>query len=63
MGIRVNPWLKPNLYSAGGFDFVAAFFRLRGRFRGFAAADALRWRRFLRSLRSCFSCRYAWNFL
>src|SRR6059058_3887801 len=54
-------------YSAR-FDFVAALFRLRGRFRDFGAAplriartfcsscseaDAARWRRSLRSLRSC----------
>ena len=58
-------------YSAAGFDFVAAVFRLRGRFRDFgaaplrtartlcscSAADAARWRRSLRSLRSCFSCK------
>src|SRR6266699_1018558 len=54
-------------YSAR-FDFVAALFRLRGRFRDFGAAplriarrcseaDASRWRRSLRSLRSCFSCK------
>src|SRR5205823_10117768 len=55
-------------YSAR-FDFVAAVFRLRGRFGDFEAAplrtarafcscseaDAARWRRSLRSLRSCFS--------
>src|SRR5438874_13776374 len=53
------------------FDFVAALFRLRGRFRDFGAAplrtarafcfcweaDAARWRRSLRSLRSCCSCK------
>src|SRR6266498_641971 len=58
------------LYSAG-FDFVAALFRLRGGFRDFGAAplrtarafcscseaDAARWRRSLRSLRSCFWCK------
>jgi hypothetical protein len=69
--LRVHPWLKSNAYSAAGFDFVAVVFRLRGRFRGFGAAplrttrtlcscseaDAWRWRRSLRSLRSCFSCR------
>src|SRR5438874_8561837 len=57
-------------YSAR-FDFVAALFRLRGRFRDFGAAplriarafcacweaDAARWRRSLRSLRSCCSCK------
>jgi len=57
-------------YSAG-FDFVAAFFRFRGGFRDFGAAplrtarafrscseaDESRWRRSLRSLRSCFSCK------
>src|SRR5438046_5451818 len=57
-------------YSAR-FDFVAALFRLRGRFRDFGSAplrtarafcscleaDAARWRRSLRSLRSFFSCR------
>lgn len=54
---------------AAGFDFVAALFRLRGRCRDFEAAplrtagtfrscseaDASRWRRFWRSLRSFFS--------
>jgi len=30
--IRVHPWQKPHAYSAAGFDFVAARFRLRGRF-------------------------------
>ena len=57
-------------YSAG-FAFGAVLFRLRGCFRDFGAAplriarvfcscseaDASRWRRSLRSLRSCFSCK------
>jgi hypothetical protein len=57
-------------YSAG-FDFVAALFRVRGRFGDFGGAplrtartfcscseaDVARRRRSLRSLRSCFACK------
>ena len=62
--------------SAGfAFDFVADFFRVRGRFLGalrlraadlafgFAGADACRFRDASRCLRSFFSFRYLLNFL
>ena len=48
--------LRTRLIRSIVFVFVAAFFCLRGRFRDFEA-DAARWRRSLRSFRSCFSCK------